>query len=134
MKYYHSGFSLIELMIVIVIIGILASIAYPSYTAYVDRGRRSDGQSALLDLANRMDHYFSENKHYTGVTLTQLGLKETSPEGYYTLSINNITGNAYTASATPNSAQSNDSCGTLTINQLGQRSFSGANASSAECW
>jgi type IV pilus assembly protein PilE len=134
MKYYHSGFTLIELMIVIVIVGILASIAYPSYTAYVERSRRSDGQSALLDLSNRMDRYFSENKSYKGATLAQLGVKETSAEGYYNLSISNLSGNTYTANAAPTGAQSSDNCGTLTINQLGQRGFTGASATLAECW
>ncbi|MCD6045631.1 MAG: pilE [Gammaproteobacteria bacterium] len=134
MKYRHSGFTLIELMIVIVIISILAGIAYPSYTAYVERGRRSDGQSALLDLSHRMDQYFSEHKSYKGATLAQLGITETSPEGYYNLSINDISGNSYTANAVPLGAQSSDKCGTLTLNQLGQRSFTGTSATLSECW
>lgn len=134
MKYAHSGFTLIELMIAIAIIGILASIAYPSYTAYVERGRRSDGQSALLDLSHRMDQYFSENKSYQGATLAELGVKETSPEGYYTLSISNLSGNTYTANAAPTGAQSSDKCGSLTINQLGQHGFTGANVTPTECW
>ena len=134
MKYRSAGFTLIELMIVIAIIGILASIAYPSYTAYVERGRRSDGQSVLLDLSHRMDQYFSENKSYEGATLTQLGVKEISPEGYYTLSIGNLAGNTFTVNATPIGAQSSDSCGTLMINQLGQRGFTGASGSLADCW
>ncbi len=134
MKYRSSGFTLIELMIVIAIIGILASIAYPSYTAYLERSRRSDGQSALLDLTHRMDQYFSENKRYDGATLAQLGVKETSTEGYYNLNITNLSGNTYTANAAPIGAQSGDSCGTLTINQLGQRSFTEPNATASDCW
>jgi type IV pilus assembly protein PilE len=134
MKYRAAGFTLIELMIVIAIIGILASIAYPSYTAYVERGRRSDGQSALLDLSHRMDQYFSENKSYEGATLTQLGVKEISPESYYTLSIANLADNTFTVNATPIGAQSSDSCGTLMMNQLGQRGFTGASGSLADCW
>lgn len=134
MKYRSAGFTLIELMIVIAIIGILASIAYPSYTTYVERGRRSDGQSALLDLSHRMDQYFSENKSYEGATLAQLGVKAISPEGYYTLSIGNLSNNTFTANATPIDAQSSDNCGTLTMNQLGQRGFTGAGGSLADCW
>jgi type IV pilus assembly protein PilE len=134
MKYRSAGFTLIELMIVIAIIGILASIAYPSYTTYIERSRRSDGQSALLDLSHRMDQYFSENKSYEKVTLAQLGVKEISPEGYYTLSIGNLSGNTFTVKATPIGAQSSDSCGTLMMNQLGQRSFTGTNAAAADCW
>ncbi len=134
MKHRSAGFTLIELMIVIAIIGILASIAYPSYMTYVERGRRSDGQSALLDLSHRMDQYFSENKSYEGATLAQLGVKETSPESYYTLSLSDLSGNTFIANATPTGAQSSDNCGTLTINQLGQRSFTGASATAAGCW
>lgn len=134
MKYRHPGFTLIELMIVLVIITILASIAYPSYSAYVERSRRSDGQGALLDLSHRLDQYFSENKSYTGATLAQLGVKETSPEGYYNLGVSELSGNTFTASATPIGAQSSDKCGTLTINQLGQRNFTGANTSASDCW
>jgi type IV pilus assembly protein PilE len=134
MKYRSAGFTLIELMVVIAIIGILASIAYPSYMTYVERGRRSDGQSALLDLSHRMDQYFSENKSYEGATLAQLGVKAISPEGYYTLSIGNLSNNTFTANATPTEAQSSDKCGTLTMNQLGQRGFTGASGSLADCW
>lgn len=60
-----SGFTLIELMIVVVIIGILAAIAYPSYTRWITETRRSDAQNALLDLAARQERYFSQCNSYT---------------------------------------------------------------------
>ncbi len=130
----HAGFSLIELMIVVTIIGILVVIAYPSYTAHMERARRSDGQSALLDLANRMDQYFNENHHYTGATLTQLGVNGNSPEGYYSLAIENLSDNAFNLKAFPVGAQSGDLCGTLSLNQLGQRNFSGTTVTLSDCW
>lgn len=134
MKYRPFGFTLIELMLVVVIVAILASIAYPSYQSYIEHGRRSDGQSALLDLSNRMDQYFNENHSYLGATLAELGVKETSAEGYYNLNLSNLSGNSYTASATPIEAQSSDRCGILTINQLGQRGFSGIDVTASDCW
>ena len=101
------GFTLMELMVTVVIVGILAAIAYPTYMDYVYRSRRSDGQNALLNLANYMEHFFTENNTYTGATLTSggvtgsLGVTNTSPEGYYTVSISSNTGTAYTLTATP---------------------------------
>lgn len=65
MKRKTNGFSLIELMIVVVIIGILATIAYPSYTRWVTETRRSDAQGALMDLAARQERYFSQCNSYT---------------------------------------------------------------------
>lgn len=64
-KQYKNGFTLIELMIVVAIIGILATIAYPSYHAYIKKTRRSDAEGALVSLANAMERYYTENYKYT---------------------------------------------------------------------
>lgn len=69
MKRKTNGFTLIELMIVVVIIGILAAIAYPSYSQWVTETRRSDAQAALMDLAAKLERYFSQCNSYT-TTLT----------------------------------------------------------------
>ena len=63
----HAGFTLIELMITVVIIGIIAAIAYPNYTRYVTETRRSDGQIALTQVAAMEEKYFTECNHYTNV-------------------------------------------------------------------
>lgn len=61
-----SGFTLIELMIVVAIIGLLSAIAYPSYTDYVTETRRADGMSALSGFANAMERYYTTNGTYRG--------------------------------------------------------------------
>lgn len=94
MKKTQSGFTLIELMITVAIIGILAAIAYPSYQNYTKQTRRSDAQIALTQAANQQERYFTECNIYTsnlGGTRTNtcngaLGYGTTSPEGHYTLS------------------------------------------------
>lgn len=142
-----KGFSLIELMIVVVIVGILAAVAYPSYLSYITKSRRSDGQAALLDLANRMERYFSENHTYATATIgtssatTDVLSSATSPEGWYTLSIPTKTAFAFTIQATPQNAQGTEdtSCQSLTLNNLGQKGITAGPAGNptatvAKCW
>lgn len=121
------GFSLIELMIVVVIMGILVGIAYPTYSEKITRVRRTDGQTALLNLATHLEHYFSENNTYIGATLSNVGVDASSSENYYTLSISNLSASTYTLTATPGGAQATDSCGSLTITHTFQKGPAG-------CW
>lgn len=123
-----KGFSLMELMIAVVIIGVLAAIAYPAYTDHMNRTRRADGKAALLNMANYMEHYYTENNGYTGATITNIGLTNTSQEGYYTLSISALTNTSYTLTATPTGAQAADTCGALTLTNTNVK------GPSADCW
>ncbi len=110
------GFTLIELMIVVVLIGVLAAIAYPAYTDHMIKTRRSDGQTALLNLASLMEHYFTEKNTYVGATPTALGVTSSSQQGYYTVSVTAATATGFTLTATPQGAQTADTtCGALTI-------------------
>lgn len=128
------GFSLIELMIAIAIVAIIGAIAFPSYTSYVTSARRADGQTALLDLANRMERYFTMNNSYVGASLTTVGANANSPEGFYRLSITNTAATSYTIQAAPQAAQASDTtCGSLTLNELGQKGETGS-GSAQECW
>lgn len=140
-----KGFSLIELLIVMVIAGILVSIAYPSYREYITRARRSDGQAALLDLASRMERYYSEENTYETATVgtgnpTDIIASNLSPEGWYTLVIN-ATAHSYNLQAIPRNAQatSDTRCQTLTLNNLGLKGIASGPAGApsgtvAQCW
>lgn len=121
-----KGFTLIEVMIVVAIIGILAAIAYPSYDEYIKRGNRTEGQAFLQDVAARQERYFSQNNEYAD-TAAKLNVSTGSETGKYTLSI--ATSDGYTLTATQ---QFNDTkCGNLTLNALGVK---GAGGSVDECW
>ena len=121
MKQKQRGFTLIELMITVAIVGILASIAYPSYQDSVMKSRRADAKGALLGLANTMERNFTTTNSYVGVTPTNTD--------YYTITIT-ATASSYTLSAAPVGAQVNDSCGTLTLTQTGVKAVTGTGA----CW
>jgi type IV pilus assembly protein PilE len=125
-----QGFSLMELMIAVVIVGVLAAIAYPAYTDHMNRTRRADGKAALLNMANYMEHYYTENNGYTGATLTTIGFTgTTSQEGYYTLSISALTNTSYTLTATPAGVQTGDTtCGALTLTNTNIK------GPTPECW
>lgn len=141
-----QGFSLIELLVVLVIVGILVTFGYPSYKDYITNARRSDGQSALLDLASRLEQYYSENHTYATATIgtgnaTDVSSNNTSPENWYILSIANATSSSYTLHATPTGIQgTNDTrCQTLTLDSLGVKNIVAGPAGSptgspADCW
>lgn len=129
-----KGYTLTEILIAMAIIAILSAIAYPSYTGYINKSRRSDAQSGLLDLANRMERYFSANNTYTGATLANVGAPTTTTGGFYTLSLSNLGATTYTLQATPTGTQVNDTtCGSLTLNNLGQKGITGS-GSVTDCW
>ncbi len=125
----QKGFTLIEVMITVVILGIIAAIALPSYQEQVRKTRRVNAQSDLLELASYMERYYTENFTYTGAALP---FNESPKEGntkYYDLVIAASNATSYRLSATPKNAQANDRCGTMTVNQRGEHT-----ATLNDCW
>jgi len=149
-----SGFTLIELMVVVVIVTILLSIAVPSYLAQVRQSHRVDAKTALLDLAGREETYFSTNGSGYTATGTSLGYNagfgNTQPigSGYYYLWVcvpaaaacngvaipNPPAAPSYQIVATPLGAQLNDTqCGSFAVDSTGQQ-FATGTSGSAFCW
>ncbi len=131
----QRGFTLIELLVTLSIIGILAAIAVPSYQSYVTTATRADAKSSLLNLANLLERYYSQHNTYVGANITNLGLSNPTPGGYYNLQIANTTATTYNIQAIPQGRQAtNDrACATVTYNELGQRGITG-NSTVTECW
>jgi len=128
--------TLLELMTVVFIIAILASIAIPAYRQYLIRAQRSDATSALLTLQQAQEKWYLQNSTYAPDVAT-LGTPATSQNGLYTISITPGAGNqSYTASAVPISTQSqrdDTKCQTLTLTDTGVRGTTGTSPV-ATCW
>ena len=136
-KIASRGFTLIELMVTVAIVGILASIATATYTSQVQKSRRTDARSALLDLAGREEKLFSTTNAYSAAA-TDLGYAAfpvAVGSGYYNVSA--AVGNppvTYVITATATGMQVNDtSCVTLSVNELGVQSSTGT-GTAATCW
>lgn len=142
----NKGFSLIELLIVVTILGILAAFSYSSYRDSIVRARRSDGQTALVELANRLELYYSEQQSYQGATLGTGNASDVShsihsPQNWYRLVIALQTDSTFTLHAIPRNAQAHDDllCQTLTFNSFGVKGIIAGPSGiptgiTAQCW
>ena len=142
----QAGVTLIELMIVIVISAIIASAAYPLYTQYIVRAKRSVGTTMLLQVADRQQQYFMDHKRYAS-SLESLGFTsnpfmmndqgalvvDSDPNRIYGISLSDTTATTFTATAEPqeNQADKDTKCASLTLTHTGEKGQSG---SGTKCW
>ena len=152
-KNIQAGFTLVELMIVVVVVAILASVAIPSYTSYVMRAHRQGAVQEMLTIASRQEQHFMDNKAYAS-TIVDLGysaqpigtddngavVDASDSSALYTFEISSTTAStsgiirAYTVSAIPRGTQAtrDSGCGTLTITEAGVKKAGGV--INDECW
>ena len=132
LKKASHGFSLIELMVVVIIIAILAAVGYPMYRSHVLKSRRADAKSALVQLTQLQENYYTNNNSSYATTFTDLNkgfnefeiIDETtlkSAEGYYLITLSG--GNTFTLTAKPTEkgGQNEDSCTQFTIDSVGRK-------------
>jgi type IV pilus assembly protein PilE len=138
------GFTLIELMITVVIVGILASLAWPSFVEFVRKGRRADAVAALTLVQQSEERWRANNAQYSD-TLGQLNVPSTTASGYYSLALSRVSATGFVATATVTSTglqASDSSCHVLTLTVAnGDTSYSSTDStgnidsgSSNRCW
>ena len=132
----QAGFSIVELMIVIAIIGLLAGIAVPSYRDQVNKGKRTEGKAALTAAAARMERYYTQNNCYpssacgnptsadSATALTNAGIPgfsgDTANKAAYNISLT-VTPQAFTVTATARAPFTDPLCGNLTLANTGRK-------------
>ena len=132
----NRGMTLIELMVVVAIVAILASVALPTWNSQVQKSRRADARNTLILVRVEQEKYRADNGSYaSSMSALGLGIYNSTSRDYYNVSIVSSSATAFVASAAPNAngGQSGDSCGTFAINQSGLDG-SGEYASILDCW
>jgi type IV pilus assembly protein PilE len=126
-NYLLRGFTLIELMIVIVVVAILAAVGIPAYTNQIEKSRRADAISSILDTAQRLERCFTRNLSYADcINPNQFD----SPDGFYRITVN-AAPTSYDIIARGQNRQASDPCSPYELDSLGNRE---AGSTSDRCW
>jgi type IV pilus assembly protein PilE len=127
------GITLIELMIVVVIVGILAAVAYPNYQEFTSRAKRNEARAALLRLATNQERFYLNNNTFTA-DMTEIGFSSnpyTTETGYYVVAVTSATPNNFSATATfQHGGSEAGKCLTFTIDGRGKKS----SGPDTDCW
>lgn len=131
---FKKGFSLLELLIVILIIGICSSFGIQLYRQEAIKAHRTVAKRALLQLASQLEHYYQDQFSYKGATLEKLNLLPETESGYYGLSLVRLEKTNYFIQANPLGIQTNDlECGAFGLDQMGRKFITGRGVTN-ECW
>ena len=132
---HMRGFTLIELMIAVAIVGILAAIAYPSYTSYIFKSRRADALSALTQNQIRLERCYAQNFSYAGCAGLP-SFPQNSTQNFYSIALTNLGATTYTLTATPINSQVKDTtCASISVNQANVKTAtSSSGAAQTICW
>ena len=126
----NRGFTLIEVMVVVVILAIIASLAMPSYVEHIRRGNRAQAEAVLLENAQSLQVFYNTRNTYTGATLTWTQSPAAGTAKYNIVMVPSGGGNSFTLTATPTFADPN--CGNLTLTSTGVKGVTGGDVS--YCW
>ena len=136
----RSGFSLIEMMTVLLIMGLLLTLAWPSYQSHVRRGHRLEAITALLEAQHFMERHYAVQGRYTTATGSAPALPvrlQTVPAqgaARYMLKIEAVEAGKYTLRADPKDALATDECGSLTLASTGAKGRTGTGLTVQQCW
>lgn len=135
------GFTLIEVLVVVAIIGILTAVAYPSYVESVRRGHRTEAQAVLLDAAQYLQRFHGAHDRYdrqrdgTAISLpADISQAPRTGTARYAIVLSEVTATRYTLEARPTGPSATDSCGVFILNGLGQRNVRAGSRPVADCW
>ena len=128
------GITLLELLIVVVIIGILAAVGYPSYRAQVMQTHRADGKATLMQVSQALERCYTRFSAYNNAGCA-VAFPVASPEGHYSVTATALTASAFTLDATPQGGQADDAkCGVLRLTSTGVEGSQGASTDVNNCW
>lgn len=135
----HNGYTLVEILVTVAIVGVITAIALPAYQDSTLRAARAEGKSALLEVSADQERFYSANNTYSTNAQPLANPPQAvraSRDGHYQIAVaacaDGTIANCFVATATPQGGQTDDECTTLTLSNTGVRGATGATAD--ECW
>jgi type IV pilus assembly protein PilE len=133
---HFRGFTLLEILIALTIIGILTAIAYPSYLSHILKSRRTDAMTALTQDQIILERCYSQNFSYNAPCGALPAFPQSSQQNYYSISISNLSATTYTLTATPIGTQTKDTdCASMSVNQANAKTaVDNSGTAQTKCW